>query len=284
MTFIVKIRTSAVIALVFYGQTTGPDLLSRPTLMFAVFSFCLLCRAKVGQQRKTFASRARARVTMDKAVLRDRLGQLSPSGLEFPDDVMQVLRPWSRPSDQPKAVASLPQDSTDEYYGGDPSPWCEAERSSSEVLNYGIGVGAAQQKLSRERSIAYGSQYIRQAVETNGMADGGVTDPVFAAAKIVFPSKPDRLRPHSHPNNNCRYSRANDVRKTVVVLASVPAVEAETRPRPLTGKNAKLFGPKRSHSMPSNTLQHRGGIKGSQISSMPPDQAILPWPLGRRKW
>lgn len=80
-----------------------------------------------------------------------------------------------------------------------------------------------------------------------------------------IPCKPGAARMRSRKQRNRRLN-AGDGGKTVVVLASVPRVTTEARSAKTPQETALLGSPCK------------------EAVKVLPDQAVLPWPLGRRCW
>lgn len=86
--------------------------------------------------------------------------------------------------------------------------------------------------------------------------------------RTAIPCKPEAARLRSREQRNRRLS-TSDTGKTVVVLASVPRVTREAR----------------SSRQPQGTAGTALlGSPGKEAVRVLPDQAGLPWPLGRRCW
>lgn len=201
--------------------------------------------------RRVLAARSRARVAMDEAVVRHRVGQtVSMGDGVLAETVMHVLRP-SGGTQGPK---------------GEQTDVVIREDGEGRLRSFGTGDGGKDPRRVgslRERRL-----------------DNNVTISSSTATRGgVYPSKPETTRPPLREQTS-RHLRTNDTGKTVVVLASVPTVTREARAsRPLQGTGgATLLGSTSSHSMISPN-RDVGAAPNATC-----DQTALPWPLGRRCW
>ncbi|CAM9206404.1 unnamed protein product [Hapterophycus canaliculatus] len=218
-------------------------------------------RREASKVRRALAARGRARAAMDEAVVRHRVGQGIPFGDDFAQDIMHVLEPGSgfrgMKSDRVNGVGG-DGDNLDSYRR-------EGDRDDAGCTAFPLVV-QSQGPVDVTSPADHRPENNRN-VEDFGCAASG---PIRGV-----PSQPKETRPRSRDHNRCRRRvYASDAGKTVVVLASVPTVMRELQSMPAI---AALCGP----SSQSVTASSREGGQGPHANS---DQAVLPWPLGRRCW
>ncbi|CAM9902934.1 unnamed protein product [Ectocarpus sp. 6 AP-2014] len=201
--------------------------------------------------RRVLAARSRARVAMDEAVVRHRVGQtVSMGDGVLAETVMHVLRP-SGGAQGPK---------------GEQVDVVMREDGESRLGSFGTEDGGKDPR--RVGSLRERRPDNNVTISSSMATRGG-----------LYPSKPETIRPPLREQTSRRL-HANDTGKTVVVLASVPTVTREARAsRPLQGTGgAALLGSTSSHSMISPNRDVGAAPNATS------DQTALPWPLGRRCW
>lgn len=200
---------------------------------------------------------------MDEAVVRHRVGQGVPLGDDFAQDIMHVLEPRGRShemeKDQVKSTGG---------YGHSMGSCHEDADSGDDAWRTGFPDVVQPQGPVGTTSPVDRRPENKGRVEDLGCAASGRSG--------GFPSKPRATRPRSRDHSRGRRRMyASDAGRTVVVLASVPTVTREAQSMPAS---ATLLGSGSSQSMIAASKDVGGG------SHMATDQAVLPWPLGRRCW
>lgn len=165
-------------------------------------------RNEATRQRRVLAARGRARVAIDEAVIRHRVGHTIPPGDNLTEEVMHVLRSRRR-----LQGVNNTRDGDDD---GESLPLCE-EGGGDDGAHAGR---AAHDRMQPQRQVEAGQQAVeRKRPPSSNVARGG-----------AIPSKPEApYRPRSRERQRNRRLSASDAGKTVVVLASVPRVNREAR-------------------------------------------------------
>lgn len=253
--------------------------------LFLYFYFHNNChrRNEALRLRRVLAARGKARVAMDEAVVRHRLGTLTSPGSGLVDDVIQVLRPSSHLQG---GSSNTGKDAALEN-GGTLSPWRDEYAEIDGVIpREAFLVGGLDDDVPMFETtldLGKGGSIVRPTDTHHGDFN---KDIAAAPLGVAIPSKPENPRSRGHQQQRNRRLRANDAGKTVAVRANVPTVATEPRPRSSPGTGGELFGrPKSGHAKLSLPLQRGLDYKGRGVQmapAAPSGKEQLPWPLGRR--